>query len=97
MRVVLHAPTADALTRARSNARNLRASAPDNEILILANADAVPAALAAPDPDTDACLRLCGNTLTARGLTAPPEFETVPAVIAELVRLQSEDWFYVRA
>lgn len=95
-RVVLHAPTADALARARSNARNLLAQDPEAEILILANADAVPFALAERDPGTDPHLRLCANTLAARAIDAPTDLETVPAVIEALVRLQTEGWIYVR-
>ncbi|MEM6490481.1 MAG: hypothetical protein AAF684_01045 [Pseudomonadota bacterium] len=96
-RVVLHAPTADALARARSNLRNLRYAEPDVEALILANADGALAALKQSDPDTDAALRLCANTLAKNGRKAPPGVETVDAVIAALLRLQRDGWVYVRA
>jgi len=97
MRVVLHAPTADALIRARSNLKNLLAADPDAEVRIIANADAVPAAIQNPDAETDAHLLLCEKTLKNRGLTAPPEFSTVPAAIQELARLQADGWAYIRA
>jgi len=97
MRVVLHAPTAGALARARSNLRNLLAASPAAEVRIIANADAVPAALADPDPATDGHLSLCANTLAGRGLTAPPGIATVPAVVQELARLQAGGWVYIRA
>jgi uncharacterized protein len=97
MRVVLHAPTAGALTRARRNLRNLRAATPDAEVRIVANADAVAAALANPDAVTDRYLSLCENTLQARHLTPPSGIETVAAAVLELVRLQEEGWCYIRA
>lgn len=97
MRVVLHAPTAGALARARSNLRNLLAASPAAEVRIVANADAVPAAIDAPDPDTDRFLRLCANTLAARGLAAPDGVATVPAAVQELARLQADGWAYIRA
>lgn len=97
MRVVLHAPTADALHRARSNARNLRVRQPDAEILIVVNADGVPAALATRDPDTDLALWLCANTLAARNLDTPANIRTVPAAVESLALLQAEGWTYIRA
>ena len=97
MRVVLHAPTARALARARSNLRNLLAAQPATEVLIVANAEAVPTAIDAPDPDTDRFLRLCENTLAARGLVAPAGIATVRAAVQELARLQIDGWVYIRA
>jgi uncharacterized protein len=97
MRVVLHAPTASALQRARSNARNLKARQPEAEILIVTNADGVPAALETRDPETDAGLRVCANTLAARGLKAPEGIATVPAAVETLAQLQIEGWIYIRA
>jgi intracellular sulfur oxidation DsrE/DsrF family protein len=97
MRVVLHAPTADALTRARSNARNLRARQPDADILIVVNADGVPAALESRDADSDPHLRICENTLRARNLEVPDGLETVPAAIETLAELQMDGWIYVRS
>jgi intracellular sulfur oxidation DsrE/DsrF family protein len=97
MRVLLHAPTAGALMRARSNLRNLRAANPDAEILIVANADGVAAAIAARDPETDSAVRLCANTLRARRLDAPADLATIPAAVEMLARLQAEGWIYIRA
>lgn len=97
MRVVLHAPTADALTRARSNVRNLRARRPEAEILIVVNADGVPAALERRDADSDPHLRICENTLRARNLDAPDDLTTVPAAIETLAQLQMDGWIYVRS
>jgi uncharacterized protein len=97
VRVVLHAPTEAALWRARSNLRNLRLANPDAEIRILANADAVAAALTRPDAEADRHLVLCENSLRSRGLAAPPEIATVPAVIHALIELQAAGWTYIRA
>jgi uncharacterized protein len=97
MRVVLHAPTAAALERARSNLRNLLAARSAAEVCIVANAEAVATAIDAPDPVTDRYLRLCENTLAARGLVAPTGIATVPAAVQELARLQADGWIYIRA
>lgn len=97
MRVVLHAPTAASLQRARSNARNLRARQPEAEILIVTNADGVPAAIESRDPETDAGLRICAYTLASRNLEVPKAIATVPAAIETLVQLQAEGWIYIRA
>lgn len=97
LRVILHAPTAGAVTRARSNARNLRARQPDVEILIVVNADGVAAALDTRDPDTDAALRVCENTLRARDITCPDDLATVPAAVETLAELQNDGWIYIRA
>lgn len=97
MRVVLHAPTADALQRARSNARNLKARQPEAEILIVTNAGGVPAALDTRDPETDAELRICANTLAARNLSAPDSIKTVPAAVETIAQLQIDGWVYIRA
>ncbi|MEM7566677.1 MAG: hypothetical protein AAF321_05535 [Pseudomonadota bacterium] len=95
MRVLLHAPTADALDRARSNARNLLAEAPDASVEIVANAGGVAHALAAPDP-TDEHLRLCAKTLARLGLDAGGQ-AIVAAAVLHLARRQAQGWAYIRA
>lgn len=97
LRVVLHAPTAAALKRARSNARNLLRAEPDATVRIIANAEAAAAALTTPDADTDRHLALCLNSLNAQGLEAPAGIATVPAAVVELARLQADGWAYIRA
>jgi intracellular sulfur oxidation DsrE/DsrF family protein len=97
MRVILHAPTANALQRARSNARNLRLRQPDAEIVIIVNADGVPAALETPEAETDDLLRICANTLAARKLSAPRNINAIPAAVEMIVQLQTEGWIYIRA
>lgn len=72
VRLIIHAPTAAALDRARRNAANLLKLRPDAAVRIIANGEAVAAALDRPDPATDSLLSLCGNTLanTGRGAEA---------------------------
>lgn len=96
-RVLLHAPTADALIRARSNAKNLLAAAPDTECEIVVNAAGVAACLDARDPATDGLLRVCSNTLKAKNLTPPDDLVLVPAAVLYLVEKQGEGWLYIRA
>ena len=45
LQAVLHAPTASALERARNNASNILGRAPETEVRIIANAQAVMAAI----------------------------------------------------
>lgn len=96
LRVLLHAPTAEALARARRNARNLGKARPDAEVLIVANAGAVAAALATPD-ETDPLLRLCRNSLAAQGLKNPTGLAEVEAAVVALAELQAAGWLYIRA
>lgn len=98
LKILLHAPTAGALARARSNAANLRQLAPEAEVLILLNADAVAAALDAPDAAADAQTLVCPNTLRKIQRTAPAPLTVLPeASMLALARLQREGWSYIRA
>ncbi|MBT9385027.1 hypothetical protein KM176_14240 [Pseudooceanicola sp. CBS1P-1] len=97
LKVLLHVPEETALPRARANARNLLAAAPGTEVEIVVNAGAVAAALAQPDPGTDALLRLCANSLRGAGLSAPADLVVVPAAVLHLAQRQSEGWSYIRA
>lgn len=101
LRLVIHAPTAAALERARRNAVNLRKARPDAQIRIVINAAAVAAALDAPDPETDGLLRVCGNTLTKIGRTAEEATEKgatiVAAAVVDVAEAQAEGWGYMRA
>ena len=96
LRVLLHAPTAEALGRARRNARNLLQARPDAELLIVANGAAVAAALATPD-DTDDRLRLCRNSLAAQGLDNARGLAEVEAAVVTLAEYQAAGWGYIRA
>ncbi|GHA91861.1 hypothetical protein [Modicisalibacter luteus] len=95
LHVLLHAPSAEALTRARRNAANLRNARPDAEVLIIANA-AVSAALAIPDA-ADPLLRLCRNSLSAQGLDNTRELVEIEAAVVTLAELQTKGWAYIRA
>lgn len=98
MKILLHAPTAGALARARSNLGNLRKRDPALEIRIVLNAEGVGAALDAPDGGADAHTLVCGNTLDRIGRSAPAPLTVLPqgAVLA-LATMQAEGWTYVRA
>lgn len=76
LQLVIHAPDEASLARARSNARNLLAAAPDARCEIVVNAEAVSAAIDQRDPSTDGLLILCGNTLRSKGLKAPADRST---------------------
>lgn len=96
--VLIHAPTPTALERARNNAANLLKAAPDTNIRIIVNAQAVTAALdAAPGPQ-DALLWLCPNTLANLGREARDPLHVLHnAAILELATLQAAGWLYIRA
>ncbi|AQV93910.1 hypothetical protein BJN34_08400 [Cupriavidus necator] len=98
LRIVLHAPTAAALARARSNATNLRKNSPQTTVRIVVNSEAVEAALDVPDSSSDALTLVCPNTLAKIGREARAPFTVLPegAVLA-LARRQREGWCYVRA
>jgi intracellular sulfur oxidation DsrE/DsrF family protein len=98
LKVVLHAPTADALQRARNNAGNLLREQPGARIKIVLNAQAVIAALDDPQEALDAITWLCPNTLNraARQNRAPLQVLAHGAIV-ELARLQQDGWVYIRA
>lgn len=98
LKILLHAPTLDSLARARNNATNLLKEAPPPQVRIVVNAEAVAAALDAPDAGVDALTWLCPNTLRKlnRPVRAPLQVLPKGAVIM-LASLQQEGWLYVRA
>src|SRR5450830_1630074 len=96
LRLIIHAPTANALARARRNLANLLKLAPQTEVELVINAAAVPAALSQPDP-LDGHLRICRNSLEAQQLTAPPGLALVPAAVLHIAQRQAEGWSYLRA
>ncbi len=95
--LVIHAPEPEALARARNNARNLLKAAPDARCEIIVNAGAVAIALDQPDPETDALLRICGNTLVQTGRIAPAKLTVVEAAVLHLAERQRDGWQYIRA
>ena len=98
LRIVLHAPTVGALARARRNASNLAQEAPDADVHILVNGEAVAAALDDPDEALDRVTLVCPNSLKRLGRTAAQPLTVLqePGVLA-LARMQSEGWQYIRA
>lgn len=98
LRVVLHAPTAGALTRARNNAMNLLKTDPEAVVRVVVNGDAVGAALDTPHLSADALTLVCPNTLLnlKRELREPLTVLPHAAVFA-LALMQRDGWFYIRA
>ena len=98
IQILLHAPTASALLRARKNAANILKDNATAGVRIVVNADAVSAALDQPDVAGDALTSVCPNTL--RRLARKPEasMNVLPQAAAlALAMLQRERWLYVRA
>ena len=97
MKLVIHAPTPNALERARNNAANALKAAPDTEVCLILNAGAVAAALYTPHP-MDAYSVLCRITVERMGLEwqAPLTLTDGPAVL-EIAHRQQESWIYIRA
>lgn len=98
LHIVLHAPDAEGLQRARMNAVNALRAAPQTQVRIVANAGAVAEALDTPHAQADALTYLCPNTLAhlQRATRAPLQVLGEPAVLA-LARLQHHGWAYIRA
>ncbi|MGI4848496.1 MAG: hypothetical protein ACRYGK_10245, partial [Janthinobacterium lividum] len=63
---------------------------------LVVNAGAAAAALEHPDA-LDAHLRICRNSLHARGLDAPAGISTVPAAVLHIAQRQAQGWGYLRA
>lgn len=97
MNVLLHAPTAAGLTRARGNARNLLRARPQARVLIIANGAGVREALDNLDPDMDSHLRLCRNSLHAQQLDNRHGIQEVEAAVVAVAELQAQGWCYIRA
>lgn len=96
-RVLIHAPTAGAVERARNNAANLAREMPDALVCIIVNADGVPAVLDNPRAETDALTLVCSNTLRRIQREAAAPLQTVPGAIQAIVAMQQDGWLYVRA
>lgn len=98
LKIVLHAPTAAALARARSNAANLVKHSPATQLRIVLNAEAVAAALDHPDEAADGLTLLCPNTLQRIGRAARAPLTVLgEGSILALARMQREGWQYIRA
>lgn len=97
LRVLMHAPTPGAVARARNNAVNLMAAAPDAEIRIIVNAEGVAAALDAPHPATDNFTMICATTLKRTGRAVRSPLQTVPVSVLAIALMLQEGWSYIRA
>ena len=98
LRIVLHAPTAAALTRARSNAANVAKASSGAVVHIVVNADAVAAVLDTPDATSDGLTLVCPNSLAKMGRQAPAPLTVLPeSAVLALARMQREGGCYVRA
>ncbi|RYF15662.1 MAG: hypothetical protein EOO30_13865 [Comamonadaceae bacterium] len=98
LKILLHAPTAAAVARARSNAANLLKQPQSVEVRIAVNAEAVRAVLDTPDLAADGLTLVCPNTLARIGRAAPAPLTVLDegAVLA-IARMQAEGWRYIRA
>ncbi|WP_348765960.1 hypothetical protein [uncultured Salinisphaera sp.] len=96
LKLIIHAADAPSLARARSNAANFMAAAPDAQVEIVINADAVAAAIDSPHA-TDTYLRVCANTLANKQISAPETLTRVPAAVVHVAERQRDGWAYMRA
>ena len=97
LKLLIHAPTENALVRARRNLLNFLAVAPEAQVELVVNAAAVRVVLEQPDPETDRYLLLCENSLRSAGLKSSHSYRTVGAAIHHIAKRQSEGWSYFRA
>ncbi|HWK69497.1 MAG TPA: hypothetical protein VNS29_01485 [Burkholderiaceae bacterium] len=98
LKVILHAPTPEALERARNNAINLRREDSEAEVRIIVNAKAVATALDVAHPDMDAFTWVCPNTLTRSNRENRPPLHLLDgAAVLEIARLQQNGWVYIRS
>lgn len=96
IRLVIHAPTPEALERGRRNLANLLKADPDAQVELVANAGAVVAALKNPH-DLDCHLLVCRNSLIANELQAPEDINVVAAAVLHIAQRQHDGWAYLRA
>lgn len=98
IQILLHAPTGNALQRARNNAASIRKDDASADVRIVVNAEAVAAALDQPDPSADALTWVCPNTLRRLSREPAASMKVLPhAAALALAMLQREGWVYVRA
>ncbi|MBP9941001.1 MAG: hypothetical protein RR584_08520 [Comamonas sp.] len=98
LHILLHAPDAEGLQRARMNLVNALRADPSCQVRIIANAAAVAVALDTPHEQADALTHVCPNTLAnlQRECRAPLLLLNEPAVLA-LARWQTQGWNYIRS
>jgi len=96
-RLIIHAPTVDALKRAQNNARNLLKLEDDAEVEIVVNGPAAALAVTLEDSDIVSRLVICANSLRAQELTAQAGVKQVDAAVQYLAHKQAAGWAYIRA
>jgi len=97
VKVVIHAPSAGALARARADARDLLRARIEGIVRVVVSHDAVIAALDEPDPDVDPLMVLCADSLARTGRAAPGGYETTSNATLLLAQLARKGWTCVRA
>ena len=98
VQIVLHAPTALALERARNNAINLKREDPEADVRIIANAQAVAMALDIVHEQSDTVTWLCPISLGRLGRDNREPLQVLEgSAILEIARLQQRGWIYLRA
>ncbi|WP_175234614.1 hypothetical protein [Achromobacter mucicolens] len=98
LKVVLHAPSAAALQRARNNALNLKRGMPTAEVCIIANAQAVEAALDVAHDLLDAATWICPISLERLNRDNRSPLQVLPgSAVLEIARMQVSGWVYIRA
>ena len=98
LQILLHAPTASGLLRARNNAANILEADATATVRIVVNSEGLAAALDSPDPHGDALTLVCPNTLRRLGRRAAPSMTVLSVAAAlSLAVMQRDGWIYVRA
>lgn len=98
LKVILHAPDADAYQRACNNARNILKVNAETVIMIILNAKGVAAALDAPACELDEITWLCPVTLSQLERTPKaPMHALTHSAAYEIACLQSLGWAYIRS
>jgi intracellular sulfur oxidation DsrE/DsrF family protein len=98
LKIVLHAPTAGALVRARNNLANPDSTSPVPEVRIVVNAEAVAATLDNPNDVADRVTQVCGNTLRKLGRQASTPLTVFDqGAVLGLAEMQADGWRYIRA
>lgn len=97
IKLLIHAPTAEALKRAQNNARNLLKLEADAVVEIVVNGPAVAAAVHIDDETILPLLVLCRNSLNNQSLTPPDGVRVVTAAVQHLALQQAQGWAYIRA
>ncbi len=97
IKLMIHAPTPEALKRAQNNARNLLKLEDDAEVEIVVNGPAAASAVAITDETILPLLVLCRNSLDNQQLEEPEGVRVVAAAVQHLARQQGNGWAYIRA